>query len=239
MATTATVKSGARDRHVYTWAAVFIPIIVLIGFARSYYLKGLFHTPALPGMLVHLHGAVMTCWVVLFVLQVSLVATRRTRVHQRLGVAAAVVAALVVVVGIATAISSTQRNAAAGPGALQFLAVPLGDMLVFAVLVGTALYFRRRPEIHKRLMLVAALSLLSAAIARIPLHFIAVGGPLVFLGLTDLSVLVCVVVDTARNRKLHRAFLWSTLLLIASQALRLAVAGTDAWMRVAAWLIGR
>jgi hypothetical protein len=239
MATTATIQRISRDRRLYIWAAVFIPIIVLIGFARSYYLKGFFHTPALPGLLVHLHGAVMTCWVVLFVTQVSLVATRRTRVHQRLGIAGAVVAAVVVVVGIATAISSAQRNAVSGPGVLQFLAIPLSDMLMFAVLVGTALYFRRQPEIHKRLMLVAALSLLSAAIARIPLHFIAVGGPLVFLGLTDMCVLACVVFDIARNRRLHPAFLWGTLLLVVSQPLRLILAGTDTWMRFAAWLIGQ
>ena len=69
---------------------VLIPIIVLIGFSRTYYLKGWFGTPALPGLLVHLHGIVMTSWVVLFVTQVSLVATGRTRTHQRPGILGAV-----------------------------------------------------------------------------------------------------------------------------------------------------
>src|SRR4030081_1781195 len=92
-----------RDRRLYTLVAVFVPLIVLIGFARSYYLKNFFGNPALPSMLVQLHGIVMTSWVVLFVSQVSLVAARRTRLHQRLGVFGAVLATLVFLVGILTA----------------------------------------------------------------------------------------------------------------------------------------
>lgn len=227
-----------NDRHLYTWFAVFMPLIVLIGFARSYYLKGFFGTPALPGMLVHVHGLVMTSWVLLFVAQVSLVATGRTRTHQRLGILGAVLAALVFVIGVLTALSAAARGVTAGPPALQFLVVPLGDMLVFAVLIATALYFRRRRlDMHKRLMLLAAVSLLPAAIARIPLSFITTGGPLAFFGLTNLFLLVCVAFDTIRNRRLHPAFLWGTLLIIASQPLRLMLAGTDVWMRLATALV--
>src|SRR5260370_27290404 len=185
MATNPTVQR-TRDRRLYIWAAVFIPIIVLIGFARTYYLKGLFSTPPLPGPLVHLHGIVMTSWVVLFVTQVSLVAAHRTRLHQRLGVLGAVLAAMVVVVGVETAISAAAR--APEPPILHFLVIPLFDMLVFAILVGTALYFRRRMEFHKRLMLLGTITLLSPAIARIPLHFIAPAGPCVFWVLTRIHI---------------------------------------------------
>src|SRR2546430_3445795 len=182
-----TVHATAKDRRLYIWFAIFMPIIVLAGFARTYYLKGFFGNPPLPGLLVQVHGLVMTSWVVLFVAQVSLVAKRRTRTHQRLGVLGAVLAGAVVVVGVATAIAAAARGASPGPPALQFLVIPLGDMLVFAILVGTALYFRRsRLDIHKRLMLLAAMNLLPAAIVRIPLHFIESGGPLVFFGLADL-----------------------------------------------------
>ena len=155
------IKTTVKDRRLYIWFAVFMPIIVLAGFARSYYLKGFFGFPALPSLLVHLHGIVMTPWVVLFVTQVSLVATGRTRTHQRLGVLGAVLAPLVIVVGVLTAISGAARGATPGPPALQFLVVPLVDMLVFAILVGTALYLRRRRlDIHKRLMLLAAVNFL-------------------------------------------------------------------------------
>lgn len=237
MAINPRVQQSGKDRHLYIGAAVFIPLIVLAGFARSYYLKSFFGFPALPGPLVHLHGLVMTSWVALFVAQVWLVSARRTRLHQRLGIVGAILAALVVVVGTLTAIAGAARGSSPGPPPLQFLVVPFGDLLVFAILVGTALYFRRRLNIHKRLMLLAAVNLLTPAIARIPLHFIETGGPLAFFGLTDLCVLACVVFDTVKHRRLHPAFLWGTLLIVASQPLRLLLAGTDVWMRFAGWLV--
>jgi hypothetical protein len=237
MAVNPIIHRRDKERRLYIWAAVFIPIIVLTGFARTYYLKSLFGTPALPGPLVHLHGIVMTSWVALFVAQVWLVAARRTKLHQRLGVLGAILAALIVLVGVVTAISAAARGSSPGPPPLVFLVIPLGDMLVFAILVGTALYLRRRMDIHKRLMLLAAVNLLTPAIARIPLQFIETGGALVFFGLTDLCVLACVVFDTAKNRRLHPVFVWGTLLIVASQPLRLMLAGTDAWMRFATWLV--
>jgi len=239
MAMNPSIQTTDKDRRLYIWFVVFIPLIVLAGFARSYYLKGFFGTPALPSLLVQLHGLVMTSWVVLFVTQVSLVATGRTRIHQRLGVFGAILAALIVIVGVLTAIAGAARGATPGPPALQFLVVPLVDMLVFATLVGTALYLRRRRlDIHKRLMLLAAVNLLAPAIARIPLHFIETGGALAFFGLTDVCLLACVAFDTVKNRRLHPVFLWGTLLIIASQPLRLMLAGTDVWMRFATTLVG-
>lgn len=233
------IQATAKDRRLYIWFAVFMPIIVLIGFARTYYLKSFFGNPPLPGLLVHLHGLVMTSWVVLFVTQVSLVATRHTRTHQRLGVFGAILAVVVLIVGVLTGINGAARGASPGPPALSFLIIPLGDMLVFGILVGTALYFRRRfLDIHKRLMLLAAVNLLAPAIARIPLHFIQTGGALAFFGLTDLCIIVCVAVDTIRNRRLHPAFLWGTLFIIAFQPLRLMLAGTDIWLRFATMLVG-
>jgi len=179
----------------------------------------------------------MTSWVVLFVVQIGLVAARRTRLHQRLGVLGACLAGLVLLVGVMTAISAAARGSSPGPPALQFLVIPLGDMLLFAMLVGTALYFRRRMDTHKRLMLLAALNLLAPAIARIPLQFIVSGGALAFFGLTDLCILACITFDTIKNRRLHPAFAWAAPLIIVSQPLRLMLAGTGAWMQFAAWLV--
>lgn len=233
------IQTTGKDRRMYIWFAVLMPIIVLAGFARSYYLKGFFGFPPLPSLLVQVHGIVMTSWVVLFVTQVTLVATGRTRTHQRLGVFGAILAVLIVIVGVLTAIAGAARGATPGPPALQFLAVPLFDMVTFAILVGTALYVRRRRlDIHKRLMLIAAVNLLAPAIARIPLHFIQAGGPLAFFGLTDLCLLACVAFDTIKNRRLHPAFLWGALLVIASQPLRLMLSGTDIWLRFATTLAG-
>lgn len=238
MAMNPKIHHGAGERRLYIWAAALIPAIVLLGFARTYYLKGFFGDPTLPGLLVHIHGIVMTSWIVLFIVQVWLVASHRVRVHQRLGVFGAVLAALVLLVGILTAIAAARRGASPGPPPLQFLVIPLGDMLVFAILVGTALYLRRRMDAHKRLMLLAAVNLLAPAIARIPLHFIETGGALAFFGLTDLCLFACVVFDTVRNRRLHPAFAWGLLFIVAAQPLRLMLAGTGVWLRFATALVG-
>ena len=233
-----TVQRADRDHRLYIWFAIFMPLLVLLGFARTYYLKGVFSGPALPSLLVHVHGAVMTSWVVLFITQVWLVSSRRTKVHQRLGLIGAVLALLVTVIGITTALVAAARDSRQGPAALQFLVIPLGDMLLFASFVGVALYFRRRLEIHKRLMLLAAVVVLPAAIVRIPLNFIATGGPLVFFGLTDLFLVAFVLFDVIKHRKLHPVFLWGTLVFIASQPLRILLSGTTVWMHLAAWLVG-
>ena len=237
MAATPRVPDRVNDRRLYILAAILIPVIVLLGFARTYYLKPFFNTPDLPGRIVHLHGIVMTAWVVLFVAQVSLVATRRTKVHQRLGILGGVIAALVVIVGVLTALFAAARGATPGPPALSFLIIPLGDMFIFATLIGLALYYRRKLPVHKRLMLLAAINLLTPAIARIPAQFIIDGGPLAFFGLTDLILLAVVAFDTIKHRRLHPVFLWGTIFLIAMQPLRLLLAGTDVWMRFAAALV--
>jgi len=235
--TTPRVPARVNDRRLYILAAILFPLIVLAGFARTYYLKPFFNTPDLPGRIVHLHGIVMSAWVLLFITQVSLVAKRRTRVHQRLGYLGGVLAALVVIVGVLTALYAAARGASGGPPALAFLVIPLGDMLIFAILIGLALYFRRNLPVHKRLMLLAAINLLPPAIARIPFSFIINGGPLAFFALTDVCLLACVAFDTFKHRRLHPVFLWGIIFLIALQPLRIIVGGANVWLRFAAALV--
>ena len=244
MATTPDFHRRVSDRPLYFLAAIVVPLIVLAGFARTYYLKGFFATPALPSLIVHVHGIIMTAWVVLFIVQVTLVAKRRTKMHQRLGILGAGLAVLVFVVGILTGLYAAARFVndpslvpAGGPPPLPFLIVPLGDMVIFAILITAALYYRKRLDIHKRLMLVAAINLLAPAIARIPLGFITNGGPLAFFGFTDLCLIGFVAFDTIRHRRLHRAFLWGGLLIIIMQPLRILIAPTNAWISFAAALV--
>lgn len=237
MAASPRMPARINDRRLYILAAILTPLIVLAGFARTYYLKPFFGTPDLPGRIVHLHGIVMTAWVVLFVAQISLVAKRRVRTHQRLGIVGAFLAAMIVVVGILTALYAAARGHSPGPPALSFLIIPIGDMLIFSVLIGLALYYRRKPQVHKRLMLLAAINLLTPAIARIPLGFIINGGPLAFFGLTDLVLLVAVAFDTYKHRRLSPVFLWGSIGLILMQPLRLVLAGTALWLNFAAALV--
>ncbi len=234
---TGRLRSIPFFRPLYLAGALLALLIVLIGFARTYYLSFAFDSPALAGPLVHLHGLVMTLWFALFLVQAALIAKRQTRLHRRLGVFGAVLASLVVIVGVATAIGFARRGVDVGMPPLVFLAIPLGDMFVFTVLAGSGLLLRRRTDFHKRLMLLASLSMLPAAVSRIPLDFILTGGPWVFFGLTDLCILPFVAVDTWRRRKLHPAFGWGVLLIIASQPLRLMLAGSSGWMQFAEWLV--
>lgn len=237
MSTEAAPKRRVVERRFYVAAAIGAILVVFAGFARTYYLKGVFGTPAIPE-LVHVHGIVMTSWFLLFLVQVGLVATRRTNIHRKVGVGGTVLAALMVTVSVATAISAARRGVSPGPPPLVFLVIPLGDLLVFSILVAAGISLRKKLATHKRLMLMASMGILTPAIARIPLEFIATGGPLVFFGLTDLVILAVVAIDTVRNRRLHPAFAWGALLVIASQPLRLLLGGTDVWMRFATWLVG-
>lgn len=78
-------------------------------------------------------------------------------------------------------------------------------------------------------MLLALIAIIDAGIARIPLHFIQVGGPPVFFALTDLFIFAGFAFDLATRRKIHPAFVWGGLALIISQPLRLVIGGTDLW----------
>lgn len=231
--------STRRDRLFYLGMGLAAAAIVFTGFSRTYFLKGYFGTGPLPP-LVHLHGFLFTSWIVLFVAQTGLVAVRRTDLHRSLGVVGALLAAAMIVVGTLTAIAAARRGSSppGGPPPLVFLVVPLGDILVFSFLVGAAFLLRRRPELHKRLMVVATIGLLTAAIARLPFAFILANGPLAFFGLTDLVLLACVLFDVGAHRRVHPAYAWGGLFLVISQPLRLIVAGTGAWQTFARWVTG-
>ncbi len=230
-----TARRWKSDRWFFGGMGVAAAVTVFVGFAPTYFLKDLLGGPPLTA-LRHAHGFLFTSWIVLFISQTSLIAARRTDVHRRLGVVGGVLAAMMVVVGTALAVELVRRGMApAGvPSSLQFFAIPVGDMLAFSGLVGFGLYFRRKPETHKRLMLLATISILDAAIARWP--YVAGTGPLVFFGLTDLFIVAGWLYDLKTRGKVHPAFLWGGLALIASQPLRLAVSGTDAWLAFAGWV---
>jgi hypothetical protein len=109
-------------------------------------------------------------------------------------------------------------------------------MLIFGILVGCAFYYRRKIDIHKRLILLATIAILPAAVARIPLTFIETGGPLVFFGLTDLFILPCLLYDFVTRGRPHRATVLGGLLIVASHPLRLVIGTTSAWLAFANWL---
>ncbi len=231
--------SRARERRLYAAAAAVALALVFAGFARSYYLRAAFDGPPLT-LLLYAHGAVMTAWFVLFAVQARLVAGGRADIHRRLGVFGAVLALAVLVLGTTVAVTGARlgHSPPGAPPPLVFLAVPLGDMLVFALLVGAALWFRRRSDVHKRLMLLACVGLLTAAIARIPLPALREGGIVAAFSTTLALVLACVAWDAVAHRRLHPAFGWGAALVVVSWPLRLALSQTAQWQAFAGWLAG-
>jgi hypothetical protein len=224
------------ERRFYTGMALAFATIVFAGFARTYYLRAYFQSPELD-LLRHLHGAIFTSWLVLLAVQTSLVAAGRTRVHRRLGVVSLAIASAMIVVGAWTALARA-RFVELPPGLpppLAFLTIPLGDLLVFGTLFGAAYAWRRRPALHKRLMLLATIAILPAAVARLPFDFIQRVGPLAFFGLADLLVLVCAAFDLLTDRRVHPATLWGGALLVASHPLRLMAGTTSWWLTFAEW----
>jgi hypothetical protein len=232
----AAIRTKRRTRRFYVGMAIAFVITVFAGFSRTYFLKAHFGTPSLAPLL-HLHGVIFTTWVLFFLAQTTLVATGRTYLHRRMGIAGAVLAALVLIIGTTVAIHRAQGPTSPIPGVppLAFLAIPLFDMALFAILVGTALYFRHRLEAHKRLMTLGMIALLAAPIARLPFELLKAGPP-AFFGLTDLFIVAMLVNDLVTRRKVHPATIWGGLLIVASQPLRLMIAGTPAWMAFASWL---
>ena len=228
------------DRRLFLAAAIGFPLIVLAGFARTYYLKLWFAAPPLPSLLVHLHGLVMTAWVVLFVVQVWFISSKRIRLHQRLGYAGVGLGALVIATGIPTALRAAKFGSTSAPPdipPLSFLIVPLADVVVFALLFGGAIYYRRKPAAHKSLMLLTAVALLPPAVARIPVTPLQALGPIWFLGLPTAVAIGCLLLDARRRGFVNKVFLTGTVVLIASYVVRLAIMPTQAWTTVATWLV--
>jgi hypothetical protein len=235
---------GAYDRMFYSGMAIAMAVTVFIGFARTYYLSSYFGTHGTIGggpfsTIIRVHAMLFTTWVLLFTAQTSLVATHRVAIHRRLGVAVGVVAAMMIVVGTATALDLARRGGAPpGIDPLAFLAIPLGDMAVFSVLIATALCLRRKKEAHKRLMLLAFTAILAAAVARFP--GVLPLGPLWFFGLTFLPILAfCITYDLVTRRRVHPAYLWGGALLILSVPVRLMISSTPTWHRLAEMFVGK
>lgn len=235
------------DHRFYAWAGAAAFAIVFIGFARTYFLKSFFETPVLPWLL-HFHGTLMTSWFALFFVQTYLIASHRVRLHRRLGVFGAVVAALIVIVGITVALRFGAREMGKpqvdGPPPLAFMGFLFAALLVFAMLVGAALLLRRQREYHKRLMLLSCLEMVGPGLSRIPLEhvpaiaFLKSGGPGGLLGLDLLVLYACVAWDTWRHRRLHPAFVAGGLLLVAMDLPFIWLfPSSPTWTHFATWLV--
>lgn len=237
-----TVRPGNNDRAFYGTMAIAMTAVVVAGFGPTFYFRPFVDAPVtLSGTttlspLTVVHGLVFTAWVVLFPLQTTLIASRRVALHRRLGIGGAVLASLMVVIGVRTAIAAAARGSAPpGMDPLAFLIVPIVDMVAFAGFVTAAIWLRGRKDAHKRLMLLAYASIITAATGRLGT---ALGtGPLVALGLPLTFVLAGAIYDVVSRGRVHPAYVWGGALLALSVPGRLALSGTDAWQAFAAALV--
>jgi len=242
MATDGSVPGSQRsERAFFSAMAAAILFAVVVGFARTYFLRAVLPvpTPAPLGLtpLLHLHGLLFTGWAALLFVQARLVAAQRVDLHRRLGLAGVVMAALMVGIGTLTAIHAVLRGVAPfGMDPRRFLIVPLFAIVLFAGFVVAGVRARRDPQSHKRLMLLATIALLPPAIARWVLQLGL--GPPVVLAIATLFLVPMVVWDLTTRRRLHPVTLWGGLLLVIAGPLRLVLARTDSWLAISDWLVG-
>ena len=228
------------DHRFFSVMSIVTAVTILAGFSSTYVPKLVAGAPALP-WIIHLHAAVFTSWLAFYVTQTSLVLTGRTAVHRRLGVAGVALAALMLIVGSATAITVARLGHRGIPGVEfpdveGFLLLNLAAVGVFAILVAAGWYFRRNAQAHKRLMLMATASgLVGPGVGRLPF---ASGKPPV-IGLMVLAFLFAgPVYDLVTRRRVHQAYLWSVpLAFVAIPPVVASLSATAMWHRIASMLL--
>jgi FtsH-binding integral membrane protein len=235
---TAKVRAGVPGRkydHVFfSTMAVLLLGSVFLGFARSYYLAGMFHA-RLPSAIIHVHGALFSSWILFLLAQTTLVVSGRTDIHRRIGIAGFLLACLMVVVGVWAATNSLGRSS--GPPGIDpktFYIIPITDMLIFSVLVFFAYRARFDSAAHKRIIIVATVALMIAAIARWPIAAVR-SNPLTAALLSYVFLLMLVAYDLWSTHKVHRATIWASAFLIFVQQIRFPIAQTAAWHAFATW----
>jgi hypothetical protein len=205
--------------------------LVFLGFARTYYLKPFFGAPALP-LLLHAHGIVMTLWFGLFIVQVGLVNSRRVDLHRRLGSAGLLLGALAVILSAVVSFGLAHQGLLTRP-ASRLPALLLGLQLfavlgAFVILMVLGYCYRRRPDVHKRLMTMGMLCVLGPALTRLP--FLPNHKIEVTIAFNVALILAVVLADAFLNRRLHPAFAWGAGFVIGSMFVTAQFAQTDFWV---------
>ena len=233
------IVSGRRcDHYFFLTMAVLILGTVFLGFAKTYFLAGMFRAP-LPSWVIQVHGAAFTAWTLLLILQTSLVSAGRLDVHRRLGMAGFGLACAMVILGAMAGTDLLRRNGATfGVNAKAFYAATLGDMVIFGTLVYFAYRARFNPSAHKRLILIATTTLMEAAINRWPFAILE-RAPFMIDVFAYTFLLLLVAYDLWSTRKIHRATLWGGLFLVIMQQLELPIGKTALWQSFASWALER
>ncbi len=230
----ATLRQTVARRY-FLAMAVLLLAIVLVGFAPTFHLKMFFGTPALP-LYLHVHGALLIAWFALFVAQTILVASGRSAVHRRLGLASVALVAALLPASIMTNLLSIARLSALAPDATASIeggifAVTLNFVLLamFVAFYSIAIFVRRRQDWHKRLMLLASLSLVAPAVdrlGRVVLSIDPVTSPFIAIVTTTL-MLSLIAHDVLVRGRPHAVSLFGILAFLAAMRLGTVFAQSD------------
>ena len=234
-------KARTGRSKIYVGLALMITAIVFAGFSPSFY--GTFVEGARHPWIIHVHAAVYVGWLALLIAQAALAARGQIAVHRKVGSFGIAYGALVWVLGLIVAVAMPVINVHTGLWSTEraetFLAVPLGDMLLFGSFFGAAIAYRGQPEIHKRLIVLAAVAVMFAAIGRtFTAAGMLVGDPAAFpgrlprLALWYSPVLVAMAHDLVTKRRVHPVY-WIGVLAMGVAFLRIPYSQTDQWHGIA------
>ena len=247
MAKAAVVARINAERRFFTGMAIAMTLFVFIGFAPTYYLYPIIGTVPLRGAeplspMVHIHAATGTAWMLFLVVQTGLIMGGQPKAHMRNGLIGVALALAIIVLGVAVALYSA-RAGRTPPGwsPTGFLAIPFASVSLFGGFIAAALWWRWRPDYHKRLMLIATMAILVPAGSRFSRHFLAgivPPGPVGGMILSDVFLAALVIYDLRVRGRLHPATLWGGSIMLVSQPLRMILSENAEFNRFAAWLIG-
>jgi hypothetical protein len=223
-------RRGRREiRAFFVAIAVLMTLIALAGFWPSYFGR-ILSGGVQRHWIIHLHALIFSGWLLLLMAQVLLVFRRRTALHRRLGRFGIVYGGLVLLMGLAASIASPVLHIRAGEWTLDraatFLIYPLGDMVLFAALFGAGIAYRRKPEVHKRLLLLATVALLFAPVGRME-----IASDLLALLVWLFPLLLGMAYDFWARRRVHPTYLIGLIILLTGAA-RMYFERSEGWLRV-------
>ena len=243
----ARVGAASDARYFYFYMALSCMAVALLGFAPTYWLP--MATGKFPSMpMIQLHGMLFFTWTLYFAVQTWLAASGRIARHRTIGMIGVSLATAMTIFGFLAAIDAMKRSAATGQAdaGIAFAIVPLSGILFFAVIFILAVANVRRPETHKRLMLLAGVSILDAPVARWFLTFLAPPGPpgpppvpvtIAPAMVACLLLVVAIVRDWRTRGRPHPAYLYGGAALVAVKLLNWPVSVTPAWHSLAGGIL--
>lgn len=231
-----TVRGIDVENRFFVGLSLLLLATVLVGFAKSYFLAGLVRAP-LPNKLIHLHALLFSCWILLLIAQATLISVNRFNLHRKFGMFGFGLACCMTVVGFVAATDSLRRIKMVGSIDMRtFYAAPLFDILVFAILIFFAYYWRHDPATHKRLILIASITIVDAATGRAPLTRITTLPHLDNI-FTQLYTVMLAGFDLWYLKRIHRATLVAGLFSILMLLLAIPIGSTASWIAFADWML--